>query len=125
MVNAIIILDEVQTIPPDYYHLLKQVIDVLGKRFNIYFLLITATQPEIVDQEKSEPLSVVQAETYMKAPLFNRVKLTLQKKEQTLEEFAEDFYKFFSGVNCLIVMNTKKSAIFLYEQIRDQKTAFI
>jgi CRISPR-associated endonuclease/helicase Cas3 len=124
MVNAIIILDEVQTIPPDYYHLLKQVIDVLGKRFNIYFLLITATQPEIVDQEKSEPLSVVQAETYMKAPLFNRVKLTLQKKEQTLEEFAEDFYKFFSGVNCLIVMNTKKSAIFLYEQIRDQKTDY-
>jgi CRISPR-associated endonuclease/helicase Cas3 len=124
MVNAIVILDEVQNIPPDYYHLLKQVLDVLGKRFNIYFLLITATQPEILDQEKSEPISVVQSETYMKAPLFNRVKLTFQKKEQTLEEFAENFCKSFSDDNCLVVMNTKKSAISLYEQIRDQKTDY-
>jgi len=124
MVNAIVILDEVQNIPPDYYHLLKQVLDVLGKRFNIYFLLITATQPEILDQKKSEPLSVVQSETYMKAQLFNRVKLTLQKKEQTLEEFGEDFCESFSDNNCLIVMNTKKSAISLYEQIRDQKTDY-
>jgi CRISPR-associated endonuclease/helicase Cas3 len=124
MVNAIVILDEVQNIPPDYYHLLKQVLDVLGKRFNIYFLLITATQPEILDQKKSKPLSVVQSETYMKAPLFNRVKLTLQKKEQTLEEFGEDFCESFSDVNCLIVMNTKKSAISLYKQIRDQKTDY-
>lgn len=124
MINAIVILDEVQNIPPDYYHLLKQVLDVLGKRFNIYFLLITATQPEILDQKKSEPISVVQSETYMKAPLFNRVKLTFQKKEQTLEEFAEDFCKSFSDDNCLIVMNTKKSAISLNEQIRDQKTDY-
>ena len=124
MVNAIVILDEVQNIPPDYYNLLKQVLDVLGKRFNIYFLLITATQPKILDQEKSEPISVVQSETYMKAPLFNRVKLTVQKKEQTLEEFAEDFCESFSDDNCLIVMNTKKSAISLYEQIRDQKTDY-
>ena len=124
MINAIVILDEVQNIPPDYYHLLKQVLDVLGKRFNIYFLLITATQPEILDQKKSEPNSVVQSETYMKAPLFNRVKLTVQKKEQTLEEFAEDFCESFSDDNCLIVMNTKKSAISLYEQIRDQKTDY-
>ncbi|MCD6359620.1 MAG: CRISPR-associated helicase Cas3' [Armatimonadetes bacterium] len=124
MVNAIVILDEVQNIPPDYYHLLKQVLDVLGKRFNIYFLLITATQPEILDREKSEPISVVQSETYMKAPLFNRVKLTVQKKEQTLEEFGKDFCESFSDDNCLIVMNTKKSAISLYEQIREQKTDY-
>jgi len=124
MVNAIVILDEVQNIPPDYYHLLKQVLDVLGKRFNIYFLLVTATQPEILDRKKSKPISIVQSETYMKAPLFNRVKLTVQKKEQTLEEFAEDFCESFSDDNCLIVMNTKKSAISLYEQIRDQKTDY-
>lgn len=124
MVNAIVILDEVQNIPPDYYYLLKQVLDVLGKRFNIYFLLITATQPEVLDQKNSEPLSIVQSGTYMKAPLFNRVKLTVQKKAQTLEEFAEDFCESFSGNNCLIVMNTKKSAISLYEQIRDQKADY-
>jgi len=124
MVNAIIILDEVQNIPPDYYHLLKQVIDVLGNRFNIYFLLLTATQPEILDEKKSNPLAVVKSETYMKDSLFNRVKLTVQKKEQTLEEFAEDFCETFSGDNCLIVMNTKKSAISLYKQIRDQKTDY-
>ncbi len=124
MVNAIVILDEVQNVPPDYHYLLRQVLDVLGKRFNIYFLLITATQPEILDHKKSEPLSLIQSDKYMKAPLFNRVKLTVQKKEQTLEEFAEDFCESFTGDNCLIVMNTKKSAISLYEQVRDQKTDY-
>ncbi len=124
MVNAIVILDEVQNIPPDYYYLLKKVLDVLGKRFNIYFLLITATQPEILDLIKSEPLSLVQIGNYMKAPLFNRVKLIVQKKEQTLKEFAEGFCESFSENNCLIVMNTKKAAISLYEHIRDHKTDY-
>ena len=124
MVNAIVILDEVQNIPPDYYYLLKKVLDVLGKRFNIYFLLITATQPEILDLKRSEPLPLVQIGNYMKDPLFNRVKLIVQKKEQTLKEFAEGFCESFSENNCLIVMNTKKAAISLYEHIRDHKADY-
>ncbi len=124
MVNAIVILDEVQNIPPAYYYLLRQVLDVLGKHFNIYFLMITATQPEILDLKKSEPLSLVQSGNYMKSPLFNRVKLIVQKKEQTLKEFAEDFCESFLENNCLIVMNTKKSAISLYEHIRNHKTDY-
>lgn len=120
IVNSIVILDEVQNIPPEYHNLLKYIFHVIGTRFNIYFLLITATQPEILDQEKSVPVSLVQSDFYMKDPSFNRIKLWVDNEEQTLEKFGEKFCQNFSGDNCLIVLNTKKSAISLYNHISKQ-----
>ncbi|OQX06466.1 MAG: hypothetical protein BWK80_50685 [Desulfobacteraceae bacterium IS3] len=120
IVNSIIILDEVQNVNPDYYDLLRNVLDVLGKRFNIRFLLITATQPEILDSDKSGTIELVDSRKYMKDPLFNRVKLKIEKEPQYLDDFKEEFCEAFSGENCLLVMNTKKSAIGLYEYINEQ-----
>lgn len=124
ILNSIVILDEVQNIPPAYHHLLKRVLHVLGQRFNVYFLLITATQPEILDRKKSAPLALVQSDTYMKDPLFNRVKLSVEKTPCTLSDFADRFCQSFSGQNCLIVMNTKKSAIALYQRILEDKSDY-
>jgi len=123
IVNAIVILDEVQNISPDYYGLLREVLDVLGRRFNIRFLLITATQPEILDSDKSGTFELVEDRKYMKDPLFNRVKLKIETEPQYLDDFKEEFCDTFSGENCLLVMNTKKSAIELYEYIDEEMKA--
>lgn len=123
IVNSVVILDEVQNVSPDYYGLLREVLDVLGKRFNVHFLLITATQPEILDSEKSGTVELVECQRYMKNPLFNRVKLKIDTEPQYLDDFKEEFCNTFSGENCLLVMNTKKSAIGLYEYIREEVEA--
>jgi len=120
IVNSIVILDEVQNISPDYYKLLQDVLDVLGKRFNICFLLITATQPEILNPEKSGTAELVDKRKYMKDPLFNRVRLEIKTEPQYLDDFKEEFCDTFSGENCLLVMNTKKSAIGLYKHIQEE-----
>ncbi|MDP8219899.1 MAG: DEAD/DEAH box helicase family protein, partial [Candidatus Stygibacter frigidus] len=74
IVNSIIILDEVQNIDPDYYRLLREAFQVLGKKFGVYFLLITATQPEII--EKEDIVELTNSEFYMHSEIFNRVSLT-------------------------------------------------
>jgi CRISPR-associated endonuclease/helicase Cas3 len=124
IVNSVVILDEVQNIDPDYYLLLREVLDILGRRFNIYFLLVTATQPEILDMEKSRPTAVVCSSRYMGHPVFNRICLRIQDKAQTLTQFQEDFAGQFTGENCLLVMNTKKSAIGFYSYLREKRSDY-
>ncbi|MCP4153976.1 MAG: CRISPR-associated helicase Cas3' [bacterium] len=124
IVNSIVILDEIQNVDPTYYRLLSEVLNVLGKRFNIYFLLTTATQPQIFHREKSAPVALVESSRYMAHRQFNRVKLHVEDRVRTLQDFKNEFCATFSGDNCLLVMNTKKAAVSLYTAIRDNKPGY-
>jgi len=124
IVNAIVILDEVQNIDPDYYLLLREVLDLVGRRFKTYFLLVTATQPEILDLEKSKPAAVVCSQRYMEHPLFNRIRLQIPGEAQSLTQFQENFARDFSGENGLIVMNTKKAAIKMAGHIKETRPEY-
>ncbi|MBF0449912.1 MAG: CRISPR-associated helicase Cas3', partial [Candidatus Magnetomorum sp.] len=118
IVNSVVILDEVQNIDPEYYQLLRHTLDVFGKRFNTYFLLITATQPEILDIKKSGCIELIDSKQYMKHSLFNRVDLKIIKKGQSIDTFIQDFCHSFSDQNTLIVLNTKKSAIKVFQELK-------
>jgi len=116
IVNSIVILDEVQNINPDYYKLIQKTFKILGDRFGIYFLLITATQPEILENDNI--VNLVDSDKFMKSDCFNRVKLHIETKETNLAVFAQKFCSTFDSDNCLLVMNTKKFARELYEIIK-------
>ena len=47
MTNAIIVLDEVQNIPPKYYEAIELVFTKMAEYFNTKFIFVTATQPII------------------------------------------------------------------------------
>jgi len=115
IVNSIIILDEVQNINPDYYKLIQKTFRILGEKFGIYFLLITATQPEIL--KKDNIIQLTDPDKYMTDVIFNRVKLVLDEKKCAVEEFAVKFCDSFDDRNCLLVMNTKRMAKELYRVI--------
>jgi len=57
LVNSIIILDEVQNIPPKYYEAIEKVFEQMAKYFNTRFIFVTATQPLILS-EQVEKLAV-------------------------------------------------------------------
>jgi len=116
IVNSIIILDEIQSIDPEYYPLIREVFNVLAERFNTYFLLMTATQPKIFPEEKIS--NVVNPDIYMTNEIFDRVSLNIDLTEKTLDDFIQYFIKNFSEDNCLIVLNTKKIAVEFYKEIR-------
>ncbi len=117
IINSIIILDEVQNINPEYYRIVGRVLKVLAKRFNTYILLLTATQPEMI--KGADVVSLVDDEKYAKDDIFDRVNLEIigNLKEKSLDEFVEYFDKNFNSRSALIVCNTIKSALSLFESI--------
>jgi len=117
MVNSIVILDEIQNLNPEYYKFIGKAFSVLGQRFKTYFLLITATQPNIYEKT-DEVIELVDSQKYMTAEVFNRVKLNLLPESFNIDSFAQYFENNFTTTNCLIVLNTVKSAISFYEKIK-------
>ena len=53
--NAIVILDEPQTISPHLWKGFGKVLSYLSQKFNTYFLLMTATQPQIASEKELAP----------------------------------------------------------------------
>lgn len=119
IVNSIIILDEVQNIPAGYHELVGRIFEVLANRFDTYIFLMTATQPNIFSPEQS--VALVDSEKYFEHPLFDRV--TVESINElsgiTIEQFVHEFNAGFAGDSGLIVCNTKKSALDIYEYIMD------
>jgi CRISPR-associated endonuclease/helicase Cas3 len=120
IVNSIILLDEVQSIPPKYWRIFREYLKAVSEVFNIYFVFITATQPLIFyrDGEIFELCSG--RDKYFRA--FNRTKIIYNKDPVPFEDFkeicAEDLIENPDS-DFLFVMNTKNSARNLYLSIKD------
>lgn len=118
IVNSIIILDEVQNIDPNYHGIIGKSFEVLAKIFKIYILQVTATQPNIINNNRV--IELADPDTFMKDKVFDRVAMKYYKNPTNLEEFFERFCSSFTEDNCLIVLNTRKDAISLYSMIHEE-----
>ncbi len=115
-VNAIVLCDEIQSLPYKYWKLAREIMSCLSKIFNIYFVLITATQPKIFDENEIVEL-VPEKSTYFSK--LDRVDITFEKQPVTLED-----YKVLcktaidsNDESFLFVMNTVNSALELFESL--------
>lgn len=118
IVNSIIILDEVQNIPIEYWNLVHDVLIALTDYFNCRIILMTATKPLIFND--GEYLELVENyENYFKSPKLNRVTLKYNP--------AKTITEFYSSLNTytlnsyLFVFNTIQSSIDFYSKIKDVK----
>ena len=114
IINSIILLDEVQNLPADYYPLLRIVFKVLAEKFDTYILSCSATQPYLYPDGKY--IELCKKELFS-VPDFNRVKLYINLKEQSVDEFCQNFLEFDDAKSILIVMNTKRSALAVYNYL--------
>ena len=123
LMNSIIILDEVQSIPREYWELIKRVFVEFSELFSIRIILVTATMPLIFSEEKNEIKELAESKKeYFK--LFNRISLDvsiLSKKiniddfcVRILSEIKEKYDKSF-----LIILNTIGSSIAIYNCLKD------
>ncbi len=118
IVNSIVILDEVQNIEPDYYGVVRKVFSVLAQSFDTYFILMTATQPEIFSSDTA--IELCEENNYFHNNLFNRVQVVVDDgiASKTLKEFGDQFVEVFDSQNALIVLNTKSCAVEFYDLIK-------
>lgn len=114
IINSIILLDEVQNLPPKYYPLLRTVFRVLATRFDTVVLSCTATQPYIFEPNTYSEISPPRLFDH---PVFNRVKLYVHNQPCSIVDFVEKI-DLGGDPNALFVMNTKRSAIDLYHKLK-------
>jgi len=107
--DAFVILDEVQSIPSDYWSGFGKTLRFLSKKMNTTFLLMTATQPAIA--EGAELAQPVKMDSIQSAPSRYEVKRVGKVPLQTLGSLLPE-----SGSG-LIILNTRQSALKAYQLI--------
>ncbi|PWB54321.1 MAG: hypothetical protein C3F06_04530 [Candidatus Methanoperedenaceae archaeon] len=109
IVNSIIILDEAQNIPIEYWSLVRKVLIGMTEYFNCRIILMTATKPLIFEEGEYKEL-VDNYENYFKAKELNRVCLQIDLKEKQIVDFCNELNDW-SKNSYLFVFNTIGSSL--------------
>lgn len=110
LANSVILLDEIQTIPYEYWETIRETFKILGNKFNIYFILISATQPLIFTPNEDIVELVPDYKKYFR--FFNRTKLIINKKI-SFDDFKttlSDYIRNNAKKDVLVIVNTKRAA---------------
>lgn len=117
LANSVILLDEIQTIPYEYWETIRESFKILGEKFNIYFILISATQPLIFTPNKDIIELVPDYKKYFR--FFNRTMLIIKNKIN-FEAFKLELAGYISSnqkKDILVIVNTKSIARETFEFI--------
>jgi CRISPR-associated endonuclease/helicase Cas3 len=123
MLNSIIILDEVQSIPHRYWLLINKVLDYLAKNFSCWIILMTATQPFIF--ERGEIKSLVESKEEYFEPL-DRVMFEFDPNEKEFSGFKEEIFNQIlneKDKDIMIVLNTINSCKEMYSYLKEELSA--
>jgi len=81
IINSIVILDEIQTIPHKYWKLINESLNFISKYYNTYFIIVTATAPLIFDTDRNEIKNLL--DNHMKYyDQLNRTRLNLNLEKE-------------------------------------------
>ena len=120
--NAVIILDEVQSIPRKYWELINNVLTQSAELLNMRIILVTATMPMIFSEEKEEIKELaVSKQTYFSA--LNRIALNVSVliNKTSIDDFCKiaiDEIKTNSKKSFLIILNTINSSLEVYKALK-------
>lgn len=122
--NSIIILDEVQTLPPPLLAPLLEGLKILVDHFGVTLLLCTATLPAIAGDTPylkglPKPTPIIE-DPIPYFEILKRVTYKIEPEPWTWEQLATHVRS--RNASCLIVLNTKKDALALLEYLRGPHT---
>ncbi len=118
--NAVIILDEVQTVPHPYWRLIREMLTNMVTLMNSRVILVTATMPLIFSENNGEIIELVPE----KRDMFNRLsrieldvtRIAEGKMDwQTFCREATDLVQNNPQKDILLIMNTVRAARELYQ----------
>jgi len=117
--RSIIILDEVQNVPAEYWPLLRRVFKLMVKYLGCFIVLSTATRPLIFQEGEALEL-LEEKEKYFRS--LRRVTLRPRVVEpQSVEDFTRWFAEglYNSSKSYLLVLNTIRSSLAVYEKLKE------
>jgi CRISPR-associated endonuclease/helicase Cas3 len=116
LTGSIVILDEVQAIPHEYWALIREILSLVANKLQMYVILMTATQPLIFRTDKVLELASLRRES-------SKPRVTLRNNighPLSLDNFIEEINRLLqasSDKSTLIVMNTVDTAIEVFNRI--------
>ena len=113
LANSIVILDEVQSLPTKYWHLLREMIREVSESLNTYFILMTATQPYLVEECRE----LASKEMYLEK--LDRITAHFDLEERTIDEFLESL-DLKDGRTYLFIANTVPSSKEIYRKLKEK-----
>lgn len=126
IVNSVIILDEVQTLPTDFLQPIVDAMKAYHELFGVSFLFTTASQPVlsgIIDGSNPkvsfngiEHISEIIPPAFALHNKLRRVKLEIENKGKTYDEIAAEIARY-NKVLCIV--NTRKDAKEVYDRLPD------
>lgn len=135
--NSIIIMDEVQALPPHLWHPFSTFIKHITDMGSSYILLMSATQPQFIESAK-ELVPTLKVETSFKGTeryfeKLCRYMLLLNHKEAiTMDDFINNLIETLPKNRedkIMIVLNTRDSAKRIYQRLKkiagDRETYFL
>ena len=123
LAGAIVVLDEVQSIPFKYWPLMRRAMHALNVLFDTRFLLVTATQPRFLGETEDGKGATVELvadyKTYFER--LNRTITTFDLELRTPVALAEIIVEKLNNEHCgqdaLIIVNTIAAAIEVFEML--------
>jgi CRISPR-associated endonuclease/helicase Cas3 len=114
--NSIIILDEIQTINVELWKIIGEIIKQLSNELNVFFILMTATQPLMLDSNEFIELG------FQKYPEnLNRTLIVNNMEPVSMEYIANEAIESINhNKSVLVIKNTIKSSIELYRIIKSK-----
>lgn len=120
MANSIIILDEIQAVPQEYWLVINNILKKLAYEFNTFIILMTATQPLIFNENKHEIIPLI--ENKMKYyGSFDRVDYNFNVENINFQDFESQIISEIvknDSKDMMFVLNTIDSSKNLYHSIR-------
>jgi CRISPR-associated endonuclease/helicase Cas3 len=119
--RSIILLDEVQSIPHNYWLLINKTFKKMAENLGIYFVLITATQP-LIFSEVDKDIKPILANKVKYFSFFNRTKITYHPKEINIQDFKlylNTIVEENKDRKMLLVFNTIKSSQEMFRHLKD------
>jgi CRISPR-associated endonuclease/helicase Cas3 len=119
--NSILILDEVQNIPVEYWPLVENVLREACHHLGTRVLLLTATRPEWFGKDEILELGGADLQIRRRFATLDRVTITANLEPFTVEELADNFLKQYnSDQSYLVILNTIKSSITFHRLLKEK-----
>ncbi len=117
MANSIILLDEIQSVPYQYWKIINVMLSKLAYEFNSWVILMTATQPLIFSKDEIIPLVHNKSYYYEN---FDRYDYNFNLNDLSFEDFKKIIIDEIQNTSksIMVVLNTVNSSKELYEHIK-------
>lgn len=127
MADSVIIFDEVQSIPARAIHCFNEIVSFLSQVLNTTIILCSATQPTLGDTEINNLLLHENADLIDCKEDFKDIQRVVISAEEpkdyaSASEFIHE--KAIINGNCLVIVNTRESALKLQGKIKELATGF-